>query len=227
VTRPARQWIPGERVGGQDPEEDALPPGAPTVGVLALQGDVLEHLRALRRVGANAVRVRRTEDLDEVAGLVVPGGESTTIGRLLDITGMLEPLRQRIAGGLPVFGTCAGLILLSRELAHGRPQPLLGGLDVVTRRNAFGRQIDSFEADIEVAGLDGGPLHAVFIRAPWIEEVGDGVEVLSAVDDRPVLVAQGAVIGAAFHPELTGDLRLHRLFVHRVEAVRRGTRAVR
>lgn len=207
-------------MGGRAPDEVTPTPGAPTVGVLALQGDVLEHLRALRHVGANATRVRRVEDLDAIDGLVIPGGESTTIGRLLEITGMFEPLRTRIATGLPVFGTCAGLILLSRELAQDRPQPLLGGLDVVTRRNAFGRQVDSFETDIDVVGLDGGPLHAVFIRAPWIEERGDGVEVLAEVNGRAVLVSEGHVLGAAFHPELGGDSRLHRLFVERIEVAR-------
>lgn len=214
------QWIPGERIVGRAPDDEAPAPDAPTVGVLALQGDVLEHLRALRHVGANATRVRRVDDLDAIDGLVIPGGESTTIGRLLEISGMLEPLRARIAGGLPVFGTCAGLILLSHELADGRPQQLLGGLDVVTRRNAFGRQVDSFEADLEVAGLDGGPLHAVFIRAPWIEKVGDRVDVLAHVDGHPVLVSEGQIIGAAFHPELTSDDRMHRMFVSRLHRSR-------
>lgn len=215
-----REWVPGERIAGPADPEPEPPDDAPTVGVLAVQGDVLEHLRALRRVGARAVRVRRPRDLEHIDGLIVPGGESTTIGRLLGISGLLDPLRDRVDRGLPVFGTCAGMILLSDRLDQDREQPRIGGLHVTTRRNAFGRQVDSFEADLEVAGLDGGPVHAVFIRAPWIESVEDGVEVLASVDGRPVLVAQGELLAAAFHPELTDDDRLHRLFVERVRRAR-------
>jgi pyridoxal 5'-phosphate synthase pdxT subunit len=218
VTGSIAPWIPGERVVGRDQEQETEhAPDAPTVGVLSLQGDVLEHLRALRDVGAHAVRVRKRGDLDEVDSLVIPGGESTTIGRLLEISGLLDPIRRRVAAGMPAFGTCAGLILLSRALSQPHTQPLIGGLDIQTRRNAFGRQVDSFEAKLHVRGLD-RPFHAVFIRAPWIEEVGPEVEVLAEVDDHPVLVMQGGVIGSAFHPELTDDRRLHRLFVDRVRA---------
>jgi len=184
------------------------------VGVLALQGDVREHLRALTEAGAEAVEVRTRAELDAVDGIVIPGGESTTMGRLLGIFGLLEPLRQRIADGLPAYGSCAGMILLADRVLDGRPdQPTLGALDVTVRRNAFGRQVDSFETDLDVAGMDGGPLHAVFIRAPWVEEAGPGVEVLAETAGHPVAVRQGHVLATAFHPELTGDRRVHELFV--------------
>ncbi|WP_322756135.1 pyridoxal 5'-phosphate synthase glutaminase subunit PdxT [Frankia sp. Cas3] len=184
------------------------------VGVLALQGDVREHVRALRAVGADPMEVRRVSDLDAVDGLVLPGGESTTIGRLLRVFDWLEPLRAAIADGLPVFGSCAGMILLAREVLDAAPgQPLLAGLDVVVRRNAFGRQVDSFEADIDLVGVAGGPVRAVFIRAPWVEKVGDEVEVLGRVGDRIVAVRQDNLLATAFHPELTGDIRIHRMFV--------------
>lgn len=193
----------------------------PTVGVLALQGDVLEHLRLLEAAGAHAVPVRRAEELDVVHGLLLPGGESTTIGRLLDLFALAEPLRARLAAGLPAFGTCAGAILLGRAttLDDGAPsdQPLLGALDVVTRRNAFGRQVASFEADLAVDEVPGGPLHAVFIRAPWFEALGASVRALATVTtaagDRAVVVRQGGLLASAFHPELTGDARLHERFV--------------
>ncbi|MFN2556248.1 MAG: pyridoxal 5'-phosphate synthase glutaminase subunit PdxT [Nitriliruptorales bacterium] len=212
--------MPGERLAGPADTESELPDDAPRVGVLALQGDVVEHLHALREAGARPTRVRRPRDLEGLEGIVIPGGESTTIGRLLEVSGLLEPLRELITSGTPAFGTCAGLILLSRDLSQAHPQPLLGGLDLTTRRNAFGRQIDSFEADLEVDGLEGGPVRAVFIRAPWIDRVGEDVEVLAEVEGRPVLVAQGDVLAAAFHPELTRDRRLHELFVARVRAWR-------
>lgn len=184
------------------------------VGVLALQGDVREHVRSLEDSGAEAVPVKTREDLDAVDGIVVPGGESTTIGRLLGIFGLLEPLRQRLADGLPAYGSCAGMILLARDVLDGRPdQPTLGALDVTVRRNAFGRQVDSFETDLDMAGVEGGPVHAVFIRAPWVERVGDGVEVLAETAGHPVAVRQGSVLATAFHPELTGDRRVHELFV--------------
>lgn len=218
--RAAGGWLPGERLARGGAPPPPIPDDAPTVGVLALQGDVIEHLRALREVGAEAVRVRRSDDLEGLDGLVIPGGESTTIGRLLGITGLLGPLRAAIAGGLPAFGTCAGMILLSRELVQERPQPLLGGLDVVTRRNAFGRQRESFETDLTVAGLEGGPLHAVFIRAPRVEQTGPDVEVLAEVAGYPVVVAQGHLLAAAFHPEATRDRRLHRRFVDLVRVHR-------
>jgi 5'-phosphate synthase pdxT subunit len=185
-----------------------------TVGVLALQGDVREHLRALRDAGAAAVPVKRADELAAVDGLVIPGGESTTIGKLLTIFGLLESLRARIADGMPAYGSCAGMILLADEvLGAARDQPTIGGLDVSVRRNAFGRQVDSFETDLSVAGLDGGPLHAVFIRAPWVERVGDGVEVLAEADGHPVAVRQGSLLATSFHPELTPDVRIHELFV--------------
>ncbi|MFA9429240.1 pyridoxal 5'-phosphate synthase glutaminase subunit PdxT [Egicoccus sp. AB-alg2] len=191
-----------------------MPADAPTIGVLALQGDVLEHLRALRRCGAHAVEVRTAEQLAAVDGLIIPGGESTTIGKLLERFGLMEPLRERIGDGLPVFGTCAGMILLSDELDQDRPQPLVGGLAVRTRRNAFGRQVDSFDTRLEVAGVDGGPMDVSFIRAPRVETVLDGdVEVLAQVDGHPVIVRQGHLLAAAFHPEVTGDDRLHAAFV--------------
>jgi pyridoxal 5'-phosphate synthase pdxT subunit len=190
--------------------------------VLALQGDVLEHLRALRRCGAHAVPVRSVADLDTVDGIVIPGGESTTIGKLLERFGLMRPLRERLDAGLPVFGTCAGMILLSDELDQDRSQPLLGGLAVRTRRNAFGRQIDSFDARLEVADVEGGPMDVSFIRAPRIEAVlSDEVEVLAEVEGHPVVVRQGRILAAAFHPEVTGDDRLHAAFVGTVRAASR------
>ncbi len=198
--------------------------GAPRIGVLALQGDVLEHLRLLDVAGAVGAPVQTTADLDGLDGLVLPGGESTTIGTLLELHNLLGPLRQRIDAGLPVFGTCAGAILLARRaLRHdGTPveQTLVGGMDMVVRRNAFGRQVASFEADLDVTGLT-APMHAVFIRAPWIEEAGSEVEVLATADTdlgpRVVVARQGALLASAFHPELTDDPRLHHLFVRLVE----------
>jgi pyridoxal 5'-phosphate synthase pdxT subunit len=191
---------------------------APRVGVLALQGDVREHVRALRAAGASTVEVRRAADLTGLDGLVLPGGESTTMGRLLSVFELLEPLRAALADGLPAYGSCAGMILLADEVLDGRPdQPTLGGLDVAVRRNAFGRQVDSFEADLAVEGV--GDVHAVFIRAPWVERVGAGVEVLAAVaGGHPVAVRQGRLLATSFHPELTGDLRVHALFVDMVRA---------
>jgi pyridoxal 5'-phosphate synthase pdxT subunit len=185
----------------------------PTVGVLALQGDVREHARMLASTGVEPVLVRRPAELAEVDALVLPGGESTTIGRLADLYGLLEPLRERVRAGLPVLGTCAGLVLLADEVLDGRPDQLtLGGLDVTVRRNAFGRQVDSFEADLDLADVDGGPVRAVFIRAPWVERWGPGVEVLASVDGHPVAVRQGSLLATSFHPELTGDTRVHELF---------------
>ncbi|MTD57105.1 pyridoxal 5'-phosphate synthase glutaminase subunit PdxT [Amycolatopsis pithecellobii] len=195
----------------------------PLIGVLALQGDVREHIALLERAGARAVPVRRPAELAGVDGLVLPGGESTTMSRLLETFELLEPVRERIAGGMPAYGSCAGMILLARQVLDGRPdQRQLDGLDVVVRRNAFGRQVDSFEADLDFAGLDGGPVHAVFIRAPWVEKAADGVEILAhtaAAGDqaaRIVAIRQGPVLATAFHPELTGDERVHRLFVKMV-----------
>ncbi|PXY23695.1 pyridoxal 5'-phosphate synthase glutaminase subunit PdxT [Prauserella sp. PE36] len=195
----------------------------PVIGVLALQGDVREHAAMLERAGATALPVRRPRELAEVDGLVLPGGESTTMSRLLDTFELLEPLRGRLADGMPAFGSCAGMILLARQALDGREdQHQLDALDIVVRRNAFGRQVDSFEGDLDFTGVEGGSLHAVFIRAPWVEKTGDGVEVLAriphtrdagAAADRIVAVRQGTVLATAFHPELTGDERVHRLFV--------------
>ena len=184
-----------------------------TVGVLALQGDVREHARALHEAGATPVEVRHPDQLDDVAGLVMPGGESTTIGKLLDRFSMLEPLRERAAAGFPLYGTCAGLILMARDVVGEDPAPhRLGVLDVAIRRNAYGRQVDSFEADLDVRGLD-EPFRAVFIRAPVIERVGDDVEVGAEWHGRPVLVRRGSLMGSTFHPEMTADARLHAAFV--------------
>ncbi len=185
----------------------------PTVGVLALQGDVREHLAALTGLGIEAVTVRRPEELAAVDGLVLPGGESTTMAKLLRTFELMEPLRERVGRGLPVFGTCAGMILLADRVRDGAAgQETVGGLDVTVRRNAFGRQVDSFEADLHVGGLD-EPVHAVFIRAPWVEEVGGGVEVLAQAAEHPVAVRQGRLLATSFHPEVGGDGRLHRLFL--------------
>jgi 5'-phosphate synthase pdxT subunit len=221
----------------------------PTIGVLALQGDVREHVHALAACGATPVTVRRPAELAAVDGLVLPGGESTAISKLLEVFGLLEPLRQRLRDGLPAFGSCAGMILLAREVLDTRPDmQALYGIDMTVRRNAFGRQVDSFETDLDFAGLDDGPVRAVFIRAPWVERVGDGVEVLARVPSGPavnggpavravrngpgvravrnepavraegriVAVRQGNVLATSFHPEVTGDLRVHRMFVDSV-----------
>lgn len=189
------------------------------IGVLALQGDFREHLTALRDIGVVGVPVRRAGELEAVDGLVIPGGESTTMSHLLGELELLEPLRARLADGLPAYGACAGMIMLSSEILDagvvGREAVPLSGIDITVRRNAFGRQVDSFEGDIMVTGLD-DPVHAVFIRAPWVERVGSGVEVLARAAGHPVAVRQGAVLATAFHPEMTGDRRIHRLFVEMV-----------
>jgi pyridoxal 5'-phosphate synthase pdxT subunit len=209
-----------------------------TVGVLALQGDVREHLRALTACGTRVRMVRRPAELDQVDALVIPGGESTTISKLAVEFDLAEPVRKRIAGGMPAFGSCAGMIMLAAEVLDGRPdQQSFGGIDMTVRRNAFGRQVESFEAPVELAGLDGPPYHAVFIRAPWVERVGGGVTVVGQIRygstgvepagargarpsaggepaaGRIVAVRQGNLLATAFHPELAGDLRVHRLFV--------------
>jgi 5'-phosphate synthase pdxT subunit len=195
----------------------------PTVGVLALQGDVREHLRALEASGATAVPVRRTTELDTVDGLVIPGGESTTMAKLAAAFELTEPLRKRIRGGMPAYGSCAGMILLADRIVDGvAGQETLGGLDVTVRRNAFGRQVDSFEEPITVADVEGEPFHAVFIRAPWVESVGPDVEVLGQVEAGPaagriVAVRQGGLLATSFHPELAGDARVHALFVQMVK----------
>jgi 5'-phosphate synthase pdxT subunit len=192
---------------------------APRVGVLALQGDVSEHLRALEDAGATGCRVRTSRELATVDALVLPGGESTTIIKLIGIFDLLEPLRARMAERLPVYGSCAGMILLATDLVDAADdQPTLGGIDMTVRRNAFGRQVDSFEAKVDVAGLRGGPIQAVFIRAPRVDRVGDTVDVLGRIDSGAnagsiVAVRQGNLLATSFHPELTGDLRVHSLFV--------------
>jgi pyridoxal 5'-phosphate synthase pdxT subunit len=194
------------------------------IGVLALQGDVREHLRALAECGAVGRPVRRADELDASDALVIPGGESTTISKLAVDFGLLEPLRKRVAGGMPVYGSCAGMIMLATEVLDGRPdQQTLAGIDMAVRRNAFGRQVDSFEEAIVIDGIEGPPFHAVFIRAPWVESVGDNVDVLGRVTEGPaagriVAVRQGNLLATAFHPELTGDLRVHRFFVEMVRA---------
>ncbi|GLY06207.1 MULTISPECIES: pyridoxal 5'-phosphate synthase glutaminase subunit PdxT [Actinoplanes] len=189
------------------------------IGVLALQGDVREHLAALAESDVLARPVRRPEELDDVDGLVIPGGESTTISKLAVAFGLTGPIRERIAGGMPVYGSCAGMIMLAGTVLDGRPdQESFRGIDMTVRRNAFGRQVDSFEAPVAIDDIAGGDFRAVFIRAPWVEEVGTDVRVLGRVADgaaagRIVAVRQGNLLATAFHPELTGDLRVHRYFV--------------
>ncbi len=208
----------------------------PVVGVLALQGDVREHLAALRSAGADAVPVRRRSELAALDGIVLPGGESTTIDRLLRVFDLYGPLHERLHAGLPAYGSCAGMILLADRVVDGTgDQQTLGGMDVTVRRNAFGRQVASFETDLDMDQVP-GPVHAVFIRAPWVEEVGPAVTVLARVEDRPagtpadgaastpasgaagriVAVRQGVLLATSFHPEVTGDDRVHRLFVDMV-----------
>ncbi len=189
------------------------------VGVLALQGDVREHVAALRALGAEPLEVRTPAQLEQVDALVLPGGESTAVSRLLASSGLGQPLLDRLQAGLPAFGTCAGMILLARGVVGGGADPegiSLAAIDLTVRRNAFGSQARSFEAELDVLGIEGGPLHAVFIRAPVVEESGPGVEILARVDGRPVLARQGPVLVSAFHPELVGDLRLHELFLQEV-----------
>jgi 5'-phosphate synthase pdxT subunit len=213
---------------------------SPVVGVLALQGDVREHQLALAALGAAAPAVRSAAELPALDGLVIPGGESTTISMLAVRWGVMEPLREAVAAGLPVYGSCAGMILLADTILDGRAgQAAIGGIDMVVRRNAFGRQVDSFEADVAIAGIAGPPVRAVFIRAPWVESVGAGVQVLARVPgsghvvdhragpgagaplgDRIVAVRAGNLLATSFHPELTGDHRVHGLFVDIVRAAR-------
>lgn len=204
---------------------------SPTIGVFALQGDVREHVQALQALGADVVAVRREEELDRVDGLVIPGGESTTMIKLADVFGVADAFRRRISEGLPTFGTCAGMIMLADRIVDGADgQTTFGGLDVTVRRNAFGRQVDSFEAQVPFTTFP-DPVHAVFIRAPWVEQVGPDVEVLASVPvvldaatgddderaDRIVAVRQGALLATSFHPEVGDDLRLHRLFLDLVD----------
>ncbi len=203
----------------------------PRIGVLALQGAFAAHARVLTDLGAEAVEVRRPDQLDGVDGLVMPGGESTTMSMLLESSGLFDPLAKRLADGLPVLGTCAGMILLAVEVVDGRPdQRSFGAIDLTVRRNAYGRQVDSFETDLDVPELGPSPFHAVFIRAPGVDRVGPDVDVLASWEDRPVLARQGPVTVAAFHPELSGDARIHSRFLeevgapHRKGTLRRGPR---
>lgn len=215
----------GGEPGGTEPVVGVAPSGGepggtePVVGVLALQGDVAEHVRALRAAGASPLTVRRTEELDRVEGLIIPGGESTTIWKLIDVFGLADQLRKRITGGMPVFGSCAGLIMLADRLPDpASGQQTLGGIDMTVRRNAFGRQVDSFERELNIVGLGGRPYRAVFIRAPWVEEVGPDVEVLATDPGTSKIVAvrQGRALATSFHPELTPDWRIHEMFVDMV-----------
>jgi pyridoxal 5'-phosphate synthase pdxT subunit len=184
------------------------------VGVLALQGAFARHVACVDAAGADPVEVRGPADLAGVDALVLPGGESSTMSMLLESAGLFDPIAERLDSGMPAFGTCAGMILLGSEIADGRDdQRCFGAVDVTVRRNAFGRQVDSFEVDLDVAGVAGGPVPAVFIRAPFVERAGDDVEILASVDDHPVVCRQGATIITAFHPELSDDLRLHHLFL--------------
>lgn len=199
----------------------------PVVGVLALQGDVREHAVALAEADALARPVRRPEELADLDGLVIPGGESTTMSNLALAFGLMEPLRARVAEGLPVYGSCAGMIMLADKILDGRDdQESVGGIDMTVRRNAFGRQNESFEAPVDFRGLEGGPLHGVFIRAPWVESTGTAVEVLAELGKGPaagriVAVRQGNLLATSFHPELTGDHRVHAYFVDLVRAAAR------
>jgi pyridoxal 5'-phosphate synthase pdxT subunit len=194
-----------------------------TIGVLAVQGDVREHVRTLEGLGVHAITVRRTAELEACDGLVIPGGESTTMAKLVRTFDLFEPIRQRIKDGLPAFGTCAGMIMLADRIEDGaHDQETLGGLDIVVRRNAFGRQVDSFEGDLSFVGM-AEPVHAIFIRAPWVEAVGDRVEVLARVEHgaaagRIVAVRQGSLMATSFHPEVGGDSRVHRMFVDLVRS---------
>jgi 5'-phosphate synthase pdxT subunit len=191
----------------------------PTIGIFALQGDVREHARALEAAGCPAIPVRRPKELAAVDGLVLPGGESTTIVKLARTFDLLEPLRERIAGGLPVYGSCAGMILLADHVdTEGSPlAETIGGLDITVRRNAFGRQVDSFEEDVDLAGIDGGPVRAVFIRAPWVQEIGPNATALGTTRaGHVVAVRQGPLLATSFHPEITGDGRVHAYFCQMV-----------
>lgn len=192
----------------------------PVIGVLALQGDVREHLIALASADALARPVRRPEELAEVDGLVIPGGESTTMSKLAALFGMLEPLRERVRAGMPVYGTCAGMILLADKILDPRSgQETVGGIDMIVRRNAFGRQNESFEAAVDVAGIEGDPVEGVFIRAPWVESVGARAKVVAEHGGHIVAVRQENALATSFHPELTGDHRVHAYFVDMVCAV--------
>jgi 5'-phosphate synthase pdxT subunit len=184
-----------------------------TIGVLALQGDVREHLAALDLLGQLGMPVRRAREVDDIDALIIPGGESTTMSRLLDVFELRAPLVKRLREGLPAYGSCAGMIMLATTILDGRPDQVpLGAIDITVRRNAFGRQVDSFEGDVQLDGID-GPVPGVFIRAPWVEAVGAEVVVLATAAGHPVAVRQRSVLATSFHPEISGDLRVHRLFL--------------
>jgi 5'-phosphate synthase pdxT subunit len=200
----------------RDPKHNGAPP---KIGVLALQGDVVEHVKMLRGLGVEAIEVRTPEDLAKVDALVIPGGESTTIGKLAVEYGLDRAIPARVKEGMPVYGTCAGMIALSKQASGGEP-PLLRLMNITVRRNAYGRQVDSFETDLEIPAFGGPPLHAVFIRAPVIENVGPDVEVLASLGGKPVLARQGNMLVSAFHPELTADDRVHRYFVEMLKKKR-------
>ena len=195
---------------------------APMIGVLAIQGAVREHLYLLEEAGAHAIPIRHASDVASVSGIVLPGGESTTISKLAVIDGLMDPLRDAASSGMPMYGSCAGMILLADRILDGRPdQETIGGIDMTVRRNAFGRQVDSFEGGIDLEGIDGGPFPGVFIRAPWVEEIGPQVEVIGRVGSgsaagRIVAVRDRNLIATSFHPELTGDTRVHQYFVEMV-----------
>jgi len=195
---------------------------APVIGVLAIQGAVREHIALLEAAGAQAIQIRHASEIAQVAGIVLPGGESTTISKLAVIDGLMEPLRAAAAGGVPMYGSCAGMILLADRILDGRPdQETIGGIDMTVRRNAFGRQVDSFEGGIDLECIAGGPFPGIFIRAPWVEEIGEQVEVLGrvgagAAEGRIVAVRDRNLIATSFHPELTGDTRVHQYFVEMV-----------
>jgi pyridoxal 5'-phosphate synthase pdxT subunit len=192
-----------------------------TVGVLALQGAFAVHEERLRECGVEARQVRTPDDLSRVDALVMPGGESTTMSKLLTTSGLFDPIAERLDSGMPVFGTCAGMILLATEVLDGRPdQRSFGAIDIAVRRNGYGRQVDSFEADLEVPSVGDRPFHGVFIRAPKVERVGDGIEVLASHEGVPVLLRRGRVSVASFHPELSGDARLHRSFIDTLTEIR-------
>jgi 5'-phosphate synthase pdxT subunit len=200
---------------------------SPIVGVLGLQGDVREHLRALTACGVDVRPVRRPDDLVGLDGIVLPGGESTTIDKLSRIFGLREPLITALKGGLPAYGSCAGMILLAKNVLDGtKDQQTFGVLDITVRRNAFGRQVESFETDVDLDGIKGGPMHAVFIRAPWVESIDNGVQVLGAVvppglnESKIIAVRHENVLATSFHPEVTDDLRIHRYFVDLVRAAK-------
>jgi len=187
------------------------------VGVLALQGDVREHISSLIACGVNPTSVRRSSELDQIDALILPGGESTTIAQLSEVFGMYDQIKVRISQGMPVYGSCAGMILLAEEILDAKKgQKSFGGLDITVRRNAFGRQVDSFESDIAFADGSTDLIHAVFIRAPWVEKVGQGVRVLASVGTRPVAVRSETLLATSFHPEITGDHRIHRYFIEEV-----------